>query len=38
MIAKVEKMNMGQEDYKEGQERKDMLKNHTEKELETMLI
>jgi hypothetical protein len=34
MIAKVEKMNMRQEDYKEGQETKDMLKNHKEKESE----
>jgi hypothetical protein len=38
MIAKVEKMNMRQENYKEGQETKDILKNHTEKESETMLI
>ena len=38
MIAKVEKMNMGQENYKEGQETKDMLKNHKEKESKTMLI
>jgi hypothetical protein len=38
MIDKVEKMNMRQENYKEGQETKDMLKNHTEKESETMLI
>jgi hypothetical protein len=37
MIAKVENMNMRQKDYKEGQETKDMLKNHTEKESETML-
>jgi hypothetical protein len=37
MIAKVEKMNMRQEDYKEGQETKDMLKNHIEKESDTML-
>jgi hypothetical protein len=37
MIAKVEKMNMRQEDYKKGQETKDMLKNHTEKESETTL-
>jgi hypothetical protein len=28
MIAKVEKMNIRQENYKEGQETKDMLKNH----------
>jgi uncharacterized transporter YbjL len=34
MIAKVEKMKKRQEKYKEGQE----TKNHTEKELETMLI
>jgi hypothetical protein len=34
MIAKVEKMNKRQENYKEGQE----TKNHTEKESETMLI
>jgi hypothetical protein len=27
MIAKVEKMNMRQENYKEGQEAKDMLEN-----------
>jgi hypothetical protein len=32
MIAKVENMNMRQETYKEGQETKDILKNHTEKE------
>ena len=38
MIAKVEKMNMRQENYKEGQETKNMLKNHKEKDLETMLI
>jgi hypothetical protein len=38
MIAKVEKMNMRQEYYKEGQETKDMLNNHTEKESETMLM
>jgi hypothetical protein len=38
MIAKVEKMSMRQENYKQGQETKDMLKNHTEKESETMLI
>jgi hypothetical protein len=29
MIAKVENMNMRQENYKEVQETKDMLKNHT---------
>ena len=34
MIAKVEKMNMRQENYKEGQETKDMLENNKEKELE----
>jgi hypothetical protein len=38
MIAKFEKMNMRQENYKEGQETKDILKNHTEKDSETMLI
>jgi hypothetical protein len=38
MIAKVEKMNMRQENYKEGQETKDMLENHKEKESETMLL
>jgi hypothetical protein len=38
MIAKVEEMNMRQENYKEGQETKDMLKNHMEKESETMLV
>ena len=38
MIAKVEKMNMRQENYKEGQKTKDMLENHKEKESETMLI
>jgi hypothetical protein len=38
MIAKVEKMNMRQENSEEGQETKDMLKNHTKKETETMLI
>jgi hypothetical protein len=38
MIAKVEDMNMRQENYKEGQETKDMLKNHIEKESETMLV
>jgi hypothetical protein len=37
MIDKVEKMNIRQEDYKQGQDTKDMLKTHTEKELETML-
>ena len=36
MIAKVERMNMRQENYEEGQETKDMLKNH--KESETMLL
>jgi hypothetical protein len=36
MIAKVEKMNMRQENYEEGQETKDMLKN--QKESETMLL
>jgi hypothetical protein len=36
MIAKVEKMNMRQEYYKEGQENKDMLKNHIEKLKEEM--
>jgi hypothetical protein len=34
MIAKVEKMNMRQENYKEGQETKDMLENQKEKESE----
>jgi hypothetical protein len=38
MIVKVEKMNMRQENYEEGQETKDMLENHIEKEPETMLI
>jgi hypothetical protein len=38
VISKVEKMNMRKEDYKEGQETKDMLKNHIENESETMLI
>jgi hypothetical protein len=37
MIAKVENMNMRQEDYKEGYETMDMLKNHIEKESNTML-
>jgi hypothetical protein len=32
MIAKVENMNMRQENSKSSQESKDMLKNHTEKE------
>jgi uncharacterized membrane-anchored protein YjiN (DUF445 family) len=32
MIDKVEKMNMRQEKYKEGQETKDMLENQKEKE------
>jgi hypothetical protein len=32
MIVKVEKMNMRQENYKEGQEAKDLLGNHKEKE------
>jgi hypothetical protein len=36
MISKVEKMNMRQENYEEGQETKDMLKN--QKESETMLL
>jgi hypothetical protein len=36
MIAKVEKMNLRQENHKEGQETKDMLEN--QKELETMLL
>jgi hypothetical protein len=36
MIAKVEKMNLRQENYEEGQETKDMLENH--KESETMLL
>jgi hypothetical protein len=38
MIAKVEKMNMRQENYKEGQENRDMLENQKENELETMLL
>ena len=41
MIAKVEKMNMRQENYKEGQETKDMWENQKEKEWEkdqTMLV
>jgi hypothetical protein len=41
MIAKVEKMNMRQENSKENQEAKSMLGNHKEKELEksqTMLV
>jgi hypothetical protein len=37
MIAKVEKMDMRQENYKEGKEAKDMLENHKENESETML-
>jgi hypothetical protein len=37
MITKVEKMDMRQENYKEGKEAKDMLENHKENELETML-
>jgi hypothetical protein len=36
MIAKVEKMNMRQENYEEGQETKDMLEN--QKESETILL
>jgi hypothetical protein len=36
MIAKVEKMNLRQENHEEGQETKDMLENH--KELETILL
>jgi hypothetical protein len=36
MIAKVEKMNMRQENYEEGQRTKDMLEN--QKESETMLL
>jgi hypothetical protein len=36
MIAKVEKMNMRQEDHEEGQETKNMLKN--QKESETILL
>jgi hypothetical protein len=38
MITNVDKMNMRQEKYKEGQKTKDMLENHKEKESETMLI
>jgi hypothetical protein len=38
MIAKVEKMNMRQEKYKEGQKTKDMLENYKQKDSETMLI
>jgi hypothetical protein len=42
MISKVEKMNMRQENYEEGQETKDMLENHKDKESnkesETMLV
>ena len=38
MIAKVEKMDMRQENYKEGKQTKDMLENHKENELETMLL
>jgi hypothetical protein len=34
MIAKVERMNMSQENFEENQETKSMLKNHKEKELE----
>jgi hypothetical protein len=34
MIAKVEKMNMRQENHKEGQETKDLLENQKEKESE----
>jgi hypothetical protein len=30
MIAKVEKMNLRQENYEEGQENKDMLENQKE--------
>jgi acetate kinase len=37
MIAKVEKMDMRQENYKEGKKAKDMLENHKENESETML-
>jgi uncharacterized transporter YbjL len=37
MISKVENMNKRQENYKEGQETKDMLKSHKEKS-HTMLI
>jgi hypothetical protein len=36
MIAKVEKMNMRQENHEEGQEAKDMIKN--QKESETILL
>jgi hypothetical protein len=36
MISKVEKMNLRQENYEEGQETKDMLEN--QKESETMLL
>jgi hypothetical protein len=36
MISKVEKMNMRQENYEEGEETKDMLKN--QKESETLLL
>jgi hypothetical protein len=38
MIAKVEKMNMRQVNYKEGPEVKDMLENQKEKESENMLL
>jgi hypothetical protein len=38
MIDKVEKMNMRQENYKEGQKTKNMLENHKEKESETILV
>ena len=38
MIAKVENMNMRQENYKEDQKTKDMLENHKEKESKTMLV
>ena len=41
MIAKIEKMNMRQENYKEDQETKDMLENQKEKEskkAQTMLV
>jgi hypothetical protein len=38
MIDKVENMKMRQEKCKESQETKDMLKNHKEKESETMLL
>jgi acetate kinase len=37
MIAKVEKMDMIQENYKEGKKDKDMLENHKENESKTML-